>query len=105
VPDLTTTVLTMTLTGVGADARSGHHGHVILSRRLLAVATMLAGGVAGAWLVLHVGTVTPLATATGLLTITAVWAATAARRPGEWRPASPPGPVRTLSLSPRSLLN
>src|SRR6201996_6984884 len=48
VPDLTTTVLTMTLTGIGHDSRSGHRGHVTVTRRILAVATMLAGGVAGA---------------------------------------------------------
>jgi hypothetical protein len=51
VPDLTTTVLTMTLTGIGADSRSGRPGHVTLARRVLVVATMLAGGpwrVAGA---------------------------------------------------------
>jgi uncharacterized membrane protein YoaK (UPF0700 family) len=88
-PDLTTTVLTMTLTGIGADSRSGHPGHVILTRRLLAVVTTLTGGVAGAWLVLHVGTVTPLAIATALLAITAGSAALAARRPGEWRQAKP----------------
>ena len=33
VPDLTTTVLTMTLTGIGHDARSGRRGHVTLALR------------------------------------------------------------------------
>jgi uncharacterized membrane protein YoaK (UPF0700 family) len=66
VPDLTTTVLTMTLTGIGHDARSGHRGHVTLIRRVLVVATMLAGGVIGAELVLNVGTIVALALATGL---------------------------------------
>ena len=61
VPDLTTTVLTMTLTGIGQDSRTGHRGHVTLSRRVLVVATMLAGGVVGAELVLNVGTIVPLA--------------------------------------------
>jgi len=41
VPDLTTTVLTMTLTGIGADSPVGHRGHVTLIRRLLVLATML----------------------------------------------------------------
>ena len=49
VPDLTTTVLTMTLTGIAADVRAAHFGVVV--RRLLAVATMLAGAVVGALLV------------------------------------------------------
>ncbi|MDT4937577.1 MAG: hypothetical protein QOG80_1248, partial [Pseudonocardiales bacterium] len=55
VPDLTTTVLTMTLTGIAADMRTSGRGPALL-RRLLSVATMLAGGVAGAWLVLRVST-------------------------------------------------
>jgi uncharacterized membrane protein YoaK (UPF0700 family) len=89
VPDLTTTVLTMTLTGIGSDARSGRRGQVTLVRRVLVVATMLAGGVAGAELVLNVGVVVPLALATGLLALAAGVAARAARRPGEWRHATP----------------
>jgi len=88
VPDLTTTVLTMTLTGIGHDSRSGHRGHVTLSRRVLVVATMLAGGVAGAELVLNVGTIAPLALATSLVAIVAGGAAGAARHPGEWRKAN-----------------
>src|ERR1700685_2735320 len=89
VPDLTTTVLTMTLTGIGHDARSGHRGHVTLVRRVLVVATMLAGGVIGAELVLNVGTIVPLALATGLLAIVAGGAAVAANHPGEWRQTRP----------------
>jgi uncharacterized membrane protein YoaK (UPF0700 family) len=85
VPDLTTTVLTMTLTGIGHDTRSGRRGHVTVTRRILVVATMLAGGVAGAELVLHVGTVVPLAVSTGLLAIVAGGAAITARHPAEWR--------------------
>jgi uncharacterized membrane protein YoaK (UPF0700 family) len=85
VPDLTTTVLTMTLTGIGHDARSGHRGHVTLVRRVLVVATMLAGGVIGAELVLNVGTIAALALATGLLALVAGGAAIAANHPGEWR--------------------
>jgi uncharacterized membrane protein YoaK (UPF0700 family) len=46
VPDATTTVLTMTLTGFAADLRQ-RNGQVLL-RRLLAVAAMLVGEVAGA---------------------------------------------------------
>ncbi len=65
VPDLTTTVLTMTLTGIGADPRAGHRGHVTLVRRLLVVATMAAGAVLGAWLVLHVSATAALAVSTG----------------------------------------
>jgi uncharacterized membrane protein YfcA len=93
VPDLTTTVLTMTLTGIGHDARSGRRGHVTLARRILVVATMLAGAVAGASLVLNTGAVAPLALAAGLLAVTAGTAARAARRPGEWRDVRPAASV------------
>ena len=43
IPDLTTTVLTMTLTGLAADRRSAG----ATARRLLALLTMLAGAVSG----------------------------------------------------------
>jgi uncharacterized membrane protein YoaK (UPF0700 family) len=65
VPDLTTTVLTMTLTGIAADLRSEPRPVVV--RRLLAVATMLGGAVAGALLVIHVSVTVALAVALGLL--------------------------------------
>ena len=51
IPDLTTTVLTMTLTGLAADRRSGG----ATARRLLALLTMLAGAAGGAVLVLNWG--------------------------------------------------
>ena len=56
VPDLTTTVLTMTLTGIAADLRQPGRGTAVATR-LLAVAAMLVGAVGGALTVLHVGTV------------------------------------------------
>ena len=88
VPDLTTTVLTMTLTGIGADSRTGRHGHVTLARRVLAVATMLAGGVTGAWLVLDVSAVAALAVATALLAGATTAAVLSARADAPWRPAA-----------------
>jgi uncharacterized membrane protein YoaK (UPF0700 family) len=83
VPDLTTTVLTMTLTGIGADLRASFltgqpaggqrrkAARAELGRRLLAIAVMLAGGITSAWLVLDVSTVYSLGLATALLAITA----------------------------------
>jgi uncharacterized membrane protein YoaK (UPF0700 family) len=50
VPDLTTTVLTMTLTGLAADVPAGAEVPVIV-RRVLAVSTMLVGAIVGAVLV------------------------------------------------------
>ena len=85
VPDLTTTVLTMTLTGIAADLRAKDHGRAGLSRRVLAVATMFAGGACGALLVLHVGATAALGLATGLLAVVTAGAALAARQPGPWR--------------------
>jgi hypothetical protein len=51
VPDLTTTVLTMTLTGIAADIRSA--GRPVITRRLFAVATMFLGALLGGLLVLN----------------------------------------------------
>lgn len=100
VPDLTTTVLTMTLTGIGADSPSGHRGHVTLIRRLLVVAIMLAGGALGAWLVLNVGVAVPLALATGLLAMVAASAVLASRKSAEWRPVAPAKPVPATASAP-----
>ncbi|HEY2173750.1 MAG TPA: YoaK family protein [Mycobacteriales bacterium] len=85
VPDLTTTVLTMTLTGIAADHRSGTPNPAF-ARRLVAVATMLVGAVAGAELVLHDGATAGLALATVLLAGVTVAAAQTTRRPATWRP-------------------
>jgi uncharacterized membrane protein YoaK (UPF0700 family) len=100
VPDLTTTVLTMTLTGIGADSPAGHRGHVTLIRRLLVVAVMLAGGALGAWLVLHVGVVVPLALAAGLLLIVAASAVLASRKPAGWRTVAPAKPAPATASAP-----
>jgi uncharacterized membrane protein YoaK (UPF0700 family) len=48
--DLTTTVLTMTITGLAADSPFGGGKSVGLTRRALSVALMFGGAVAGAWL-------------------------------------------------------
>jgi uncharacterized membrane protein YoaK (UPF0700 family) len=83
VPDLTTTVLTMTLTGIAADVR--RRDAPVVARRLLAVATMLGGAVAGALLVLHASPAAALGLATGLLAAVAVGATLTARRPAPWQ--------------------
>jgi uncharacterized membrane protein YoaK (UPF0700 family) len=62
VPDLTTTVLTLTLTGLAAESRlAGGTGQGTV-RRVAAVATMLVGAVSGA-LLLRSGRTLPLAAA------------------------------------------
>jgi uncharacterized membrane protein YoaK (UPF0700 family) len=82
VPDLTTTVLTMTLTGIAADIRSGNTATLI--RRVLAVAAMLLGAVGGALLVLNTSTEAALAVAVAILAIVLVGSAAASRSRGAW---------------------
>lgn len=65
VPDLTTTVLTMTITGLVADGRGGLNPTIL--RRLLAVITMLVGAIVGALLVLDVSAAAGLGAATAVL--------------------------------------
>jgi uncharacterized membrane protein YoaK (UPF0700 family) len=69
VPDLTTTVLTMALTGIAADLRAG--ATQAIARRLLSVAAMFSGALAGALLVIHDDTAFALVAAVGLLVIVA----------------------------------
>jgi uncharacterized membrane protein YoaK (UPF0700 family) len=70
VADLTTTVLTMALTGVAADPRDTD-GQA-RTRRLLSIVAMLIGSVTGAALVLHGQIVAALAMAVALLLVVAV---------------------------------
>ena len=60
VPDLTTTVLTLTVTGIGADSAIGGGKGSKSGRRLVSVAAMFLGALAGAALVLHVHVGLPL---------------------------------------------
>jgi len=55
VPDLTTTVLTMTLTGLAADSALAGGDNRLAARRAAAVAAMLIGAFAGASAFLHAG--------------------------------------------------
>ena len=83
VPDATTTVLTMTLTGFAADLpqRNGQ----VLVRRALAVAAMLAGAFAGAALVVRGSATEALALALLLVSVVCVGAWVFGRRPGGWQ--------------------
>jgi uncharacterized membrane protein YoaK (UPF0700 family) len=87
VPDLTTTVLTMTLTGIAADIRAGKPSPAF-TRRVLAVVTMFLGALIGAVLVLQVDTTAALVVATAVLAAVTAAAFRATRRPGKWRVAS-----------------
>ncbi|PZU10201.1 YoaK family protein [Sphingomonas sp.] len=63
VPDLTTTVLTLTLTGIASDSRLAGGDDSNLARRLTSVAMIFVGAAIGAFLVSHVGLAAPLALA------------------------------------------
>lgn len=67
VPDLTTTVLTMTLTGIASDSRLAGGVESKIGRRLLSVLAMLIGALVGAVLLLKVANWLPLAIAAALL--------------------------------------
>ncbi|MGV9345267.1 YoaK family protein [Streptomyces spiralis] len=60
VPDLTTTVLTRTLTGLAADSRAAGGTGMRSVRRAASVIAMLAGAALGAWLVVRRDLGTPL---------------------------------------------
>jgi uncharacterized membrane protein YoaK (UPF0700 family) len=89
VPDLTTTVLTLTLTGIAADSRlaGGPGGH--LGRRLIAVGAILLGALVGALLVVHVDLFIPLALGAALVAGAGVLAQSLSTADAPW--ARPPG--------------
>lgn len=79
VPDLTTTVLTMTLTGLAADSPATGGSGKGSARRVAAVLAMLTGALAGA-LLLKASLVLPLVAAAGLALVTWLVYVPAARR-------------------------
>jgi uncharacterized membrane protein YoaK (UPF0700 family) len=79
VPDLTTTVLTLTITGMAADSPLAGATGAHLARRLISVAAMFLGALAGALLVLHVHIVYPLVIALVILAAVAIIAVAWAR--------------------------
>jgi uncharacterized membrane protein YoaK (UPF0700 family) len=71
-PDLTTTVLTRTLTAIAAQIFKRQRDLTLLGRRLLAVAAMLVGATLGALLVLRVDVAAGLALTVALLAVVTV---------------------------------
>jgi uncharacterized membrane protein YoaK (UPF0700 family) len=67
IPDLTTTVLTLTLTGLAADSTMAGGSNPNMARRIGSVVAILLGAGLGAWLVLHGGLVLPLLLAGALV--------------------------------------
>jgi len=86
VPDLTTTVLTMTLTGIAADVRTS--GRAVVTRRVLSVAMMFGGAVVGTVLVLNAGLAWALLPAPVLLLAIVLVLVVVVRRPAPWQEAA-----------------
>lgn len=86
VPDLTTTVLTMTITGIAADSFLAGATGAKAGRRLTSVAAMLLGALAGALLVLRGHLVYPLVIALVILVAVAVTAVARSRPTGSRSP-------------------
>ena len=72
VPDLTTTVLTLTFTGLAADSHFAGGANPNVGRRLIATATMFIGASLGAVLISHASVSAALAVAVALLLFNAV---------------------------------
>jgi uncharacterized membrane protein YoaK (UPF0700 family) len=84
VPDLTTTVLTLTITGIASDSRAGGGADSRLGRRLVPIAVMLLGGLIGAALTVRGHGTSDLAVATAALAVVVVGAGATARSTGAW---------------------
>jgi uncharacterized membrane protein YoaK (UPF0700 family) len=85
--DLTTTVLTMTLTGLAADVNQ--HDRFAIVRRSAAVAAMLGGAAAGAALVLDASNTAALGLAAALLAGVVLSATRRSRSPAPWHAPRP----------------
>ena len=97
-PDLTTTVLTLTLTGIAADSRlaGGPGGHS--GRRLIAVTAMITGALLGALLVTNVDLVLPLSLAATLIAASTIATHRHSAERAEW--AQPAGRADNSSSQP-----
>jgi len=80
-PDLTTTVLTLTLTGLAADSRLAGGPGAKPHRRLGSVAAMLAGAAAGAWILQWSPTAVLAIAAALVAAVAAIFMTATGRRP------------------------
>jgi uncharacterized membrane protein YoaK (UPF0700 family) len=85
VPDLTTTVLTMTLTGIAADIRQSGWRSTQIVRRIVAVFAMLLGALVGAVLVIQKSATWALTLVTIIMLLVLAGALIGIRKPGKWR--------------------
>jgi uncharacterized membrane protein YoaK (UPF0700 family) len=89
VPDITTSVLTMTITGMSADSRLAGGDGSKVGRRLVSALSMFVGALVGALLVLKVSRLAAIGAALGLLCVIVVSTAAAARSQAAWVRPSP----------------
>jgi uncharacterized membrane protein YoaK (UPF0700 family) len=88
VPDLTTTVLTLTIVGVAADSHLVGGSGSRAGRRLISVAAMFVGALIGSLLIFHVSIVSPLVIALIVIAIVAVTTRVLSRADPIWVRAS-----------------
>ncbi|MEU6405659.1 YoaK family protein [Streptomyces sp. NPDC046985] len=84
VPDLTTTVLTLTITGMASDSRAAGGKGGRIGRRMLSTAAILAGSLIGAVAVLHGLPALPLLLATVLLAFVTLVSFRLTRSDADW---------------------
>ncbi|MDA4123659.1 MAG: DUF1275 domain-containing protein, partial [Thaumarchaeota archaeon] len=84
VPDLTTTVLTLTITGLGADSRIAGGPGSKAGRRLTSVGAMFVGALLGALMILYVSSSYALVIAFVVLAVVSATARTLSRRDPSW---------------------
>jgi uncharacterized membrane protein YoaK (UPF0700 family) len=91
VPDLTTTVMTLTITGISADSRVAGGPGSRAGRRLVSALSMLVGALVGALLVVKVSRVAAVLVALAVLCAIVVIAAPLSKSDRPWVHPSPPG--------------
>jgi uncharacterized membrane protein YoaK (UPF0700 family) len=84
VPDLTTTVLTLTITGIAADSALAGGPGSKAGRRLVPVVTMLAGALVGAVLIRHAEAYLPLVIALATIIVGAAVSRLTGREDPGW---------------------
>ena len=101
VPDITTTVVTMAVTGLVADEHGGGRDSIV--RRLIAVLMLLAGAALGAFLVLRAGPAWALVVSAAMIAVVLAVAAVSSRTPQDWHaPRSEPPTSARLPMWTRT---
>ena len=88
VPDLTTTVLTLTIVGIAADSRLVGGSGSRAGRRLISAGAMFVGALVGSMLIFHVAIVSPLVIALIVIVMIAGTTRLLSRTDPEWVRAS-----------------